>query len=144
MDARTELEKTGQYEKYEQTIKKITPELAKTLGMNEQLVSSMIKTPSVFKQAQSELDAFLMTFGKREQMMSFDVETQQLAQKFEAFASTFEELSNSANMMTIDGKFQLDPEIEFSKDLPSEIQELINKFKSSDGYMSKEEVEILA
>ena len=26
-------------------------------------------------------------------MMSFDVETQQLAQKFEAFASTFEELS---------------------------------------------------
>ena len=144
LDARTELEKTGQYEKYEQTIKKITPELAKTLGMNEQLVSSMIKTPSVFKQAQSELDAFLMTFGKREQMMSFDVETQQLAQKFEAFASTFEELSNSANMMTIDGKFQLDPEIEFSKDLPSEIQELINKFKSSDGYMSKEEVEILA
>lgn len=141
--AREELERTGQYEEYEKTMSKLTPQLAKTLGLNEEMIQSMTGVPPVLKTAQSELDKYLMTFGKREMMASFDIDTQNLVSKFDTISTTLEDLLNETNMVTIDGKFQLDPELEFSKDLPTEVQKLISAFKSSDGYISQEEVNIL-
>lgn len=143
VELRNELEKTGQFETYEKAVAGLIPELSSIFGVNENFVKSMTKVPSSIKVAQSSLDAFLMKFGKREQMISFDVETESLARKFETLNSTFEELTNSSNFAKIDGKVVFDPEVEFSKDLPSEIQELISKFKSSDGYLSQEEVNVL-
>ncbi|MGL5191672.1 MAG: phage tail tape measure protein [Cetobacterium sp.] len=147
MNLRNELEKTGQFEDYEKGISDIVPELASFLGVSEDMVKSFVEVPPSIKAAQSSLDAFLMTFGKREMMIGFDVETQNLAKTFESIQQAFDDLANSNNLVEIDGIVQVDPQIIMGMleddSLPDQLKKAVGLAKSSGGYVSEEEAKVL-
>lgn len=140
-ELRMELEKTGQYEKYENSIEGIIPELAKLWNVNENTARSMTKVPPSVKSATDAMDAYLQTFGKRSQMQQFDSETRDLIAKYEAFQDLSDSFSNENNFIKVDGKIEYDPEVVtniLNKDnIPKEIKEMIEGL-SKDGLSEKD------
>lgn len=142
---RKELEKTGQYESYEKNVSKLVPELSKLWGVTEDVAKSMVKTPSIYRQAQSALDAYLMTFGKREQMGSFDKETADLIARYDSFTNILTTLG-SIQGYEVDGEVQFNiaavAALKNAKDMPKEVNSLIDNILS-DGKVTQEEHTLL-
>lgn len=143
---RDELERTGDTTAYQNNIKSLIPELSQMLGLNEEVVESMTKLPPTMTAATSSLDAYLQSFGKRESMRGFDVETKNLAKQYETFSTMMDELGNLDASKEVNGKVQFDltavAKIVNQEDVPKQVQDLFNQMKS-DGKFTDEEMEIM-
>lgn len=145
-EAYAELEKTGQVENYENSVKKLIPELSRMTGLTTEQVEALVKTPEIYKQAQSSLDKYLMTFGKREQMKGFDLETKRLVEQFENVQNIVAELGNGDNYEVIDGEVVLKASVKEAiiddKNTPKAIREAMSVFEE-DGAIDVGELFIL-
>lgn len=142
---REELEKTGQFEEYEKNVESLVPQLADLWGVTEDVARSMVSVPSIFKVATSELDAYLMTFGKREQMQSFDKETQNLVARYDVFKGALDQL-NLLEGYEVNGEIVFDidavAQIKNIKDMPDEVNNLIDEMMK-DGKITSQEHTLL-
>ena len=143
---RDELERTGDTTAYQNNIKSLIPELSQMLGLNEEVVESMTKLPPTMTAATSSLDAYLQSFGKRESMRGFDVETKNLAKQYETFSTMMDELGNLDASKEVNGKVQFDltavAKIVNQEDVPKQVQDLFDQMKS-DGEFTDKEMEIM-
>lgn len=145
-DLRDQLNETGQFDEYEKSVESLVPQLADLWGVSEDVVKSMVAVPSVMKVATSELDAYLMTFGKREQMKGFDKETNNLIARYEAFKDTINDLSNMESYTDKNGEVVFDIEAVASlkniENMPDQINSLIDDILN-DGKVTEEEHTLL-
>lgn len=145
-DLRDQLNKTGQFDEYEKSVESLVPQLADLWGVSEDVVKSMVAVPSVMKVATSELDAYLMTFGKREQMKGFDKETNNLIARYEAFKDTINDLSNMESYTDENGEVVFDVKAVASlkdiENMPDQINSLIDDILN-DGKVTEEEHTLL-
>lgn len=143
---REELERTGDTFTYEDSVKSLIPEMSDLLGLNEEIVSSMLKLDPTLTQATSSLDAYLQSFGKRESMREFDVETENLAKQYETFSTMMDDLGNLDASKDGNGevRFELSAvaEIVNQEDVPKQVQDLFSKMQQ-DGQFTDEEMEVM-
>lgn len=143
---RAELERTGDTFTYENSIKSLIPEMSDLLGLNEEIVSSMLKLDPTLTQATSSLDSYLQSFGKRESMRGFDVETENLAKQYETFSTMMDDLGNLDASKDANGevRFELSAvaEIVNQEDVPKQVQDLFSQMQQ-DGQFTDEEMEVM-
>ena len=142
---REELERTGDTFGYEEGIKSLIPEMSNLLGLNEEVISSMLALDPTFTQATSSLDAYLQSFGKRESMQGFDAETDNLIKQYESFSGIMDDLG-SLEAQEVNGEVQFDltavAEIVNQEDVPKQVQDLFGQMQS-DGKFTDEEMEVM-
>lgn len=142
---RKELETTGDTFTYQNSVQSLIPEMAKLLGVNEEIVASMVKVPPTMTQATSALDSYLQSFGKRESMKGFDIETDNLIKQYEAFNTFIDDLGN-LDAQEVDGEVIFDIEavaqIVNQNEMPKQIKDLFSQMQS-DGKFTNEEMQIM-
>lgn len=142
---RKELETTGDTFTYQNSVQSLIPEMAKLLGVNEDVVASMVKVPPTMTQATSALDSYLQSFGKRESMKGFDIETDNLIKQYEAFNTFIDDLGN-LDAQEVDGEVVFDIEavaqIVNQNEMPKQIKDLFSQMQS-DGKFTNEEMQIM-
>lgn len=142
---RKELETTGDTFTYQNSVQSLIPEMAKLLGVNEDVVASMVKVPPTMTQATSALDSYLQSFGKRESMKGFDIETDNLIKQYEAFNTFIDDLGN-LDAQEVDGEVIFDIEavaqIVNQNEMPKQIKDLFSQMQS-DGKFTNEEMQIM-
>ena len=145
-ELRAELEKTYNFNEYETQIEKFIPEVAKFLGVSEDMARSMLKVPEVMKSSEDALDEFLRSMGKTKQYLNFDEEAQRLADQFYAVNDAIYQLADTSNLVTLNNKIQLDPEIVLNtldnESIPEQIRNLLGEF-NTEGVVDVGEVELL-
>ena len=141
-----ELEETGDTFTYQNKIEQIIPEMAKLLNMDEDLVRSMLDLDSAQTQAKTSLDAYLQSFGKREGMESYDVDTQKLIDQYNTFSTLYEDLQSLE--ATEDGKGKVTFEVEAvteivnAQELPTQVQDLYSQL-IADGEFDQTDYQIM-
>lgn len=142
---RKELETTGDTFTYQNSVQSLIPEMAKLLGVNEEVVASMVKVPPTMTQATSALDSYLQSFGKRESMKGFDLETDNLIKQYEAFNSFIDDLGN-LDAQEVNGEVIFDIEavaqIVNQDEMPKQVKDLFSQMQS-DGKFTDEEMQIM-
>ena len=145
-ELRQELEKTYNFKEYEENIEQYIPSVAKFLGVTEDMARSMLKVPEIMKSSEDALDEFLRSVGKTKQSLNFDVEAQNLAQQFYEVENALSQLTNTANLVEIDGKIQLDPQVvldmQNNESIPEQIRNLLGEF-NKDGVVDLGEIKLL-
>lgn len=145
-ELRQELEKTYNFKEYEENIEQYIPSVAKFLGVTEDMARSMLKVPEIMKSSEDALDEFLRSMGKTKQSLNFDVEAQNLAQQFYEVENALSQLTNTANLVEIDGKIQLDPQVvldmQNNESIPEQIRNLLGEF-NKDGVVDLGEIKLL-
>lgn len=145
-ELRQELEKTYNFKEYEENIEQYIPSVAKFLGVTEDMARSMLKVPEIMKSSEDALDEFLRSMGKTKQSLNFDVEAQNLAQQFYEVENALSQLTNTANLVKIDGKVQLDPQVvldmQNNESIPEQIRNLLGEF-NKDGVVDLGEIKLL-
>ena len=145
-ELRQELEKTYNFKEYEENIEQYIPSVAKFLGVTEDMARSMLKVPEIMKSSEDALDEFLRSMGKTKQSLNFDVEAQNLAQQFYEVENALSQLTNTANLVKIDGKIQLDPQVvldmQNNESIPEQIRNLLGEF-NKDGVVDLGEIKLL-
>lgn len=142
---RKELETTGDTFTYQSSVQSLVPEMAKLLGVNEEVIQSMIKVPPTMTQATSSLDAYLQSFGKRESMKGFDTETDNLIKQYESFNSFIDDLGN-LDAQEVNGEVVFDieavAEIVNQDEMPKQVKDLFAQMQS-DGKFTDEEMKVM-
>lgn len=142
---RKELETTGDTFTYQSSVQSLVPEMAKLLGVNEEVIQSMIKVPPTMTQATSSLDAYLQSFGKRESMKGFDTETDNLIKQYESFNSFIDDLGN-LDAQEVNGEVVFDieavAEIVNQDEMPKQVKDLFTQMQS-DGKFTDEEMKVM-
>lgn len=145
-ELRQELEKTYNFKEYEENIEQYIPSVAKFLGVTEDMARSMLKVPEIMKSSEDALDEFLRSMGKTKQSLNFDVEAQNLAQQFYEVESALSQLTNTSNLVEVDGKIQLDPQVvldmQNNESIPEQIRNLLGEF-NKDGVVDLGEIKLL-
>lgn len=145
-ELRQELEKTYNFKEYEDSIEQYIPSVAKFLGVTEDMARSMLKVPEIMKSSEDALDEFLRSMGKTKQSLNFDVEAQNLAQQFYEVENALSQLTNTNNLVKIDGKIQLDPQVvldmQNNESIPEQIRNLLGEF-NKDGVVDFGEIKLL-
>ena len=145
-ELRQELEKTYNFKEYEENIEQYIPSVAKFLGVTEDMARNMLKVPEIMKSSEDALDEFLRSVGKTKQSLNFDVETQNLANQFYEVENALSQLTNTNNLVKIDGKIQLDPQVvldmQNNESIPEQIRNLLGEF-NKDGVVDFGEIKLL-
>lgn len=145
-ELRQELEKTYNFKEYEENIEQYIPSVAKFLGVTEDMARNMLKVPEIMKSSEDALDEFLRSVGKTKQSLNFDVETQNLANQFYEVENALSQLTNTNNLVEIDGKIQLDPQVvldmQNNESIPEQIRNLLGEF-NKDGVVDFGEIKLL-
>lgn len=146
VELRQELEKTYDFEEYESSIEQYVPTVAKFLGVTEDVARGMLKVPEVMKSSEDALDEFLRSLGKSKQMLNFDIEAQRLAEQFYEVENVLSQLTNTSNLVKINGKLQFDPEVvmdmQNNESIPEQIRKLLGEF-NTDGVVDVGEIRLL-
>lgn len=142
---REELNKTGDTFTYEKAIKSLIPGMADLLGVNEDVIKSMTKLDPTLTQATSALDSYLQSFGKRESMRGFDIETDNLIKQYESFNTLMDDLGN-LDAQEINGEVQFDitavTELVNQEDIPQQVKNLFSQMQL-DGKFTDEEMKVM-
>lgn len=142
---RDELTKTGDTFTYEKDVKKLIEPLSKVLGVSEDIVKQMVKVPENLQMAQSALDKYLMSFGKRESMLTFDKEADSLAKTYDTYTTMLMNLQ-TLESKTVNGKqvWEVEPVLDIvnSADLPVELDNLMNEILG-DGECTVEDMKFI-
>lgn len=144
---RKEVERTGDTFAYKSGVEEIIPQMADLLGLNDELVRSMVQLDPTLTQATSSLDAYLQSFGKRESMREFDADTESLAKQYESFNTLMDDLGGlDATKSETNGEVRFDlkavTEIVNKDDVPKQVKDLFGDMEK-DGQFTNEEMEVM-
>ncbi|WP_312286739.1 hypothetical protein [Terrisporobacter sp.] len=144
---RKEVERTGDTFAYKNGIEEIIPQMSDLLGLNDELVRSMVQLDPTLTQASSSLDAYLQSFGKRESMREFDADTESLAKQYESFNTLMDDLGGlDATKSETNGEVRFDikavAEIVNKDDVPKQVKDLFGDMEK-DGQFTNEEMEVM-
>ena len=144
---RKEVERTGDTFAYKSGVEEIIPQMADLLGLNDELVRSMVQLDPTLTQATSSLDAYLQSFGKRESMREFDADTESLAKQYESFNTIMDDLGNlDATKSEKTGEVRFDlkavAEIVNKDDVPKQVKDLFGDMEK-DGQFTNEEMQVM-
>lgn len=144
---RKEVERTGDTFAYKSGVEEIIPQMADLLGLNDELVRSMVQLDPTLTQATSSLDAYLQSFGKRESMREFDADTESLAKQYESFNTLMDDLGGlDATKSETNGEVRFDlkavAEIVNKDDVPKQVKDLFGDMEK-DGQFTNEEMQVM-